>query len=197
MPTAHRVLAVAAVVSIGIGVTSGCTSEHGTSGAMSRPASSASAAPTSSAVLTQRDLLRHYVETDPAWIQGALLGGSFGGRFFCGLSVMGADASPSRVYIWAYCKEFYNKGGVAAPGSASSIPAVLQISGSGSATKVSGFAVPGSGSLYDPDVRRLFPPRLLTVIFAGRQVVDQTDTQLQARAEKALQAGELPSPSTG
>jgi hypothetical protein len=142
-------------------------------------------------------VLRHYVETDPAWIRGALLGGSFGGRFYCGLSVLGVAAKPPRVFVWAYCEEFYNKAGAAIPGSASSQPAVLRISGSGPSTTILGFAVPRSGSLYGPEIRRLFPQRLLAAIFAGGPAVDQTEAQLQARADADLRSGVLPSPSTG
>jgi hypothetical protein len=188
------IAAVAAVVSIASAV--GCTHSQRPRASV-KPSSSPSTAPTSSAARTQRDALRHYVETDPTWIRGALSGGSYGGRFFCGLNVLGDIENPPRVYIWATCEEFYDNDGTATLGSAASLPAALRVAGAGSTTRVIGFAVPRSGSLYGPDVRRLFPHRLVATIFAGGHAVDQTDAQLRARAGAALRAGLLPSASSG
>ena len=54
------------------------------------------------------------------------------------------------VYVWAYCSGIYSAGP-----SSGSIPAVIHLGADGS---VQSAEIPGSGTAYGEDIRRMFPP---------------------------------------
>ena len=61
------------------------------------------------------------------------------------------------VYVWAYCSGIY-----AAGPSAGSIPTVIHLRTDGS---VQSAEIPGSGTAYGPDIRRMFPQHIQERIF--------------------------------
>ena len=77
------------------------------------------------------------------------------------------------VYVWGYCSVIYS-----ATPSAASIPAVIHLRTDGS---VQNAEIPGSGTSYGIDIRRMFPPELQERIFGHFMDFQQLDDRLRWR----------------
>lgn len=113
---------------------------------------------------------------------------AFGGTVYCGVDVMGRSSDRRYAYVWALCEEFYRQGGKVLPGSGIAGPVLFD-------TRASTLTLPGDGTQYGPDVRRLFPPAIATAMLANQVQPDQNDAALTARAERDL-LGVAPATST-
>ncbi|BFU41779.1 hypothetical protein [Krasilnikovia sp. MM14-A1004] len=85
------------------------------------------------------------------------------GRLFCAVRILGTEppavsALPQvrTAYVWALCSTAHGNG---EPDSGSSMPLAVRLA---DPVKVVG---PGNGSLWEPDVRRIFPPHVQKLIF--------------------------------
>ena len=76
------------------------------------------------------------------------------------------------LYLWAVCES--------ASGSAVSAPAVAYLDGQGGVAAVN---MPGDGTHYGPDVRRLFPPQVQERIFAHEYDARAAMERISARRE--------------
>ena len=77
------------------------------------------------------------------------------------------------VYIWAMCQITNLE-----IGSAASVPAVIHIGNNGSIEKVQ---IPGDGTQYGIDIRKMFPPELHDKIFEQSVGVDEMWSHLELR----------------
>jgi len=77
------------------------------------------------------------------------------------------------VYVWAYCSGLYS----VAP-SSGSIPAVIHLDADGSVQSVE---IPGSGTAYGEDIRRIFPPHVQERIFNHSISLQEMDDRLRWR----------------
>lgn len=82
-------------------------------------------------------------------------------QVLCEWEILGQ--AEQEVYVWALCQE---TGPIP---SSMSAPAVIHLGPGGVVIRVD---VPGSGSDYGPDIRRLFPPYVREIIFKSMDVRD-------------------------
>jgi hypothetical protein len=79
------------------------------------------------------------------------------------------------VYVWAECQISSS-----AEGSAASVPAVVYLAPDGNIEKV---VIPGDGIDYGPDIEKLFPPAVQTLInsnsFDGKQAMKHIEIRRQ------------------
>ncbi len=93
---------------------------------------------------------------------------AFGGRVFCAHEEMGRDdnseTNPVKVYVWAYCTEYYRVGRDIKTGSAMSVPLVLTLKRIEGIDTIMAYKMPRNGSFYAPDVREMFPENIQDAI---------------------------------
>jgi len=77
------------------------------------------------------------------------------------------------IYVWGYCSGTYSAGP-----SGGSIPAVIHLDAAGS---VQSAEIPGSGTAYGEDIRRMFPPDLQQRIFDHSISLQEMDDRLRWR----------------
>ncbi|GAB1644423.1 hypothetical protein [Krasilnikovia sp. MM14-A1259] len=104
------------------------------------------------------------------------------GRLFCAVRILGTDpvvvsavAQVRTAYVWALCSTAHGNG---EPDSGSSMPLAVRLAGP---VKVVG---PGDGSLWEPDVRRIFPPHVQKLIF-DNAYGNELEPALQQRVRQA------------
>jgi hypothetical protein len=144
------------------------------------------------------EALRRYFMSDDDWLRRGVGGPNFGGRVYCGLSVLGSSPDERRLYLWVHCQEYYAAegaevgemrgsalGGVA-EGTGSSAPVLAVVSGRGAQTVVEEWRRPGDGASYEPTLRAMFPEHLLTKVFDGEPDLVPTPEELRAQAVREL-----------
>lgn len=112
--------------------------------------------------------------------------------FGCGFYRVGASADLTYRYVWANCSMFQGDTVV----SGMSVPLWLHVRGSGESLEVLGHEIPGDGTAYTADVRRLFPADLVDT-FLGAPTTDMVKVAgalalRDAREQRASAAGTTP-----
>ncbi len=142
--------------------------------------------------------LRRFFMSDGDWLSRGLGGPNFGGRVYCGLSVLGSSPDQRRLYLWVYCQEFYRTTGAeteeehgaatnpVAEGTGLSAPVLAVVSGRGAQTVVEEWRLPGDGAAYAPTLRAMFPEELLEEALAGDPALVPAPDQLRAQAVREL-----------
>lgn len=77
------------------------------------------------------------------------------------------------VYVWALCQVTND-----VSGTAGSVPAVIYLDSSGSIERVQ---IPGNGTQYGVDIRKLFPKELQELVFQGPMNNDQMWSHVKLR----------------
>ena len=112
--------------------------------------------------------------------------------FGCGFYRVGASADLTYRYVWANCSMFQGDTVV----SGMSVPLWLHVRGSGESLEVLGHEIPGDGTAYTADVRRLFPADLVdTFLGAPTTEIVRVAGALalrDAREQRASAAGTTP-----
>lgn len=115
--------------------------------------------------------------------------------FGCGFYRVGASADLTYRYVWANCSMFQGDTVV----SGMSVPLWLHVRGSGESLEVLGHEIPGDGTAYTADVRRLFPADLVdTFLGAPTTEIVRVAGALalrDAREQRASAAGTTPTAS--
>ncbi len=118
------------------------------------------------------DPILHFIEHNPGWIHRAVSSRST--RSFCAYIVLGT--APYRVFVYAHCTD----------GTTSSAPAgALHTASRDSTGPVVGFEIPRDGTLYGPDLARIFPQTSRTKLEA---VTNNQREALKAAAESRQRA---------
>ena len=112
--------------------------------------------------------------------------------FGCGFYRVGASDDLTYRYFWANCSMFQGDTVV----SGMSVPLWLHVRGSGESLEVLGHEIPGDGTAYTADVRRLFPADLVdTFLGAPTTEIVRVAGALalrDAREQRASAAGTTP-----
>lgn len=120
------------------------------------------------------------LETQPRWseYETALVAAwlPFAPHGLCEWDLLGQ--APGEAYVWAYCVAMGTE-----VESAVSAPAVVRIGADG---RVTGVEVPGDGTHYAPDIKRLFPADVQALIFA---YTGDTGAWAASLAARKVQAG--------
>ena len=83
------------------------------------------------------------------------------------------EQEKQEVYVWAMCQIINLE-----IGSAASVPAVIHLGNNGSIEKVQ---IPGDGTQYGIDIRKMFPPELHDKIFEQSVGIDELWSHLELR----------------
>jgi len=83
--------------------------------------------------------------------------------FGCGFYRLGATPDQAYRFVWANCSLFRGETVL----SGISVPVRLHVRGAGASMEVLGHEIPGDGTAYAPDVRRLFPADLVDTILGA------------------------------
>ncbi len=89
----------------------------------------------------------------------------------CEWNILGQEKQ--EVYVWAMCQITNLE-----IGSAASVPAVIHLGNNGSIEKVQ---IPGDGTQYGIDIRKMFPPELHDKIFEQSVGIDELWSHLELR----------------
>lgn len=134
----------------------------------------------SSAAPTFEDALRLQAATEPDVVQAMIGRAKPTGVLQCGIRVLGQGAGGTQVYAWLACGD-YTTGSAATELTASSLPAVLSVSGAGPDVVVTAVEFPRQQHL-DADTARMFPPAVAAEISAGQARTSPTSEQLLEHA---------------
>lgn len=119
-----------------------------------------------------------------AYLDQKVLVPVFGGKVFSAFKVLGT--AEGKVYVWAFMQEYYKKDNLLEEGTGWSVPLVLEIEKSSNGIVVKGHKSPGDGTLYEKDVKTLFPKELQQVIFdfPASQSTQELENISKNRAEQ-------------
>ena len=113
------------------------------------------------------------------------------GREVCGTRVFGVRQLASRAvaYVWALCEQFRVIGGKLTKWTGVSLPVVVFLSRRGSRFVALRSVVPGDGSRYARDLRRLFPAYMQSVLWAWTAHSPIRESALARRARRYFRLG--------
>jgi hypothetical protein len=154
----------------------------------------ASAAPTPSSTTggaSLPDLVSDWLEQPQHYRATGMGATPFGGRVYCGTTIVDSNRSGSILYAWARCQEIYVKDGRLAEGAGASGPLWVSVHRSGPTSSIINAEAPRQQHL-DADYRRLFPPRLRALLSQGGSngiAARISDEELLAQARADLESG--------
>lgn len=137
----------------------------------------------------ENEIVRQFFSTDPAFRQQSGL--AAGEVLGCGFDLHGKSETQAGLdwyrYAWMTCGGYLKERGVAVAQWGWSVPVRLHLTGGGSSLTVLGFDVPGDGSAYEPDIRRIFPADEAQTLLGTNSVRPQFARA--ALADAAVQLG--------
>lgn len=158
--------------------------------AATRTVDSGTSGGTSAQAAAEDRIIRAALAADPAFPAG--WDPQSQAVFGCGFYRVGASDDLTYRYFWANCSMFQGDTVV----SGMSVPLWLHVRGSGESLEVLGHEIPGDGTAYTADVRRLFPADLVDT-FLGAPTTDMVKVAgalalRDAREQRASAAGTTP-----
>jgi hypothetical protein len=176
------VAAGSVAIAIGLSGSGDAEPATGTTGSTSPTPQSSSSQPPSVPV-TRDDALRRQLAVNHD-ARMALLGRPVPiGRVFCGITVEGADAAKTHLFVWVVCEDI-TIGTDATVLSGGATSAVLTVSGHGASVRLIDAAFPRMQHLR-ADIDRMFPPGIAQVMQRGNIRVTPGDAQLLDEARRA------------
>ena len=158
--------------------------------AATRTVDSGTSGDTSAQAAAEDRIIRAALAADPAFPAG--WDPQSQAVFGCGFYRVGASDDLTYRYVWANCSMFQGDTVV----SGMSVPLWLHVRGSGESLEVLGHEIPGDGTAYTADVRRLFPADLVdTFLGAPTTEIVRVAGALalrDAREQRASAAGTTP-----
>jgi hypothetical protein len=120
--------------------------------------------------------VEHWEEYEDALGVVLLPPDSLRGEVLCEWSIL--ERSDQKMYVWAFCQS--PPYSATLPPSAASVPAVIELDGNGMVQSVK---IPGNGSAYTEDIRRLFPASIQDTIFGHSIDTTQLEAHINYRRE--------------
>ncbi len=105
---------------------------------------------------------------------------NFGGQVFCAHTVMGSDQAGEVIteYLWAFCSEYIVENDELKQESGSRPPVVLTIESIKNSYLVFKHELPGDGSMYMEDIKRMFSKYILErKLFFVPSIFDRADSR--------------------
>jgi hypothetical protein len=118
------------------------------------------------------------------YLDGNVLSPEFGGKVFSAFKIFSSEED--NIYVWAFMQEFYKKDGKIEPGTAWSVPLVINIERINGNVTIKNFTAPRDGELYSEDIKKLFPKELQNNIFDFTSSLEMRELEKTShdRAEK-------------
>jgi phage shock protein PspC (stress-responsive transcriptional regulator) len=118
------------------------------------------------------------------YLKNNIVSANFGGEVFADYYTFGQD--PNNVYVWAYISEYHEENGELKQGTAASLPVALRFREGA----IVGHEVPGDGSHYSRDIKKMFPAGLENDVLSFqseyKKVLKDLDDSVKEQAEKSL-----------
>lgn len=138
------------------------------------------------------DILNQPSQTDSIqrYLEASLESPNSGGKMFCAYELYGTDTMQNTryIYLWATCMEYYVKDGALRQGVGVSLPVALIAEETPRGVAIKGYEKPVDGEGYSASIKKIFPSKYHSAIFAGTQEYNRRaedllrDTEKQARA---------------
>jgi hypothetical protein len=115
------------------------------------------------------------------YLQQKVASKGFNGNVYCEYDVLDAEIAgvDGKLYLWAFCQEYYRKGQNLESGTGGSFPVVLKIREENNQIKVISHQKPRDGSLYATDMPVMFSKKALTIIAADPKEQNKRVTRMQ------------------
>lgn len=101
---------------------------------------------------------------------------SYNGKLFCAHHLYGFDEDKEnnqvKVYVWAYCEEYYQEGGQKKMGFGVSEPVLVTMELKDGVLTATSYKEPGNGSLYASSIKEMFPEKYATEAINGFTVAE-------------------------
>jgi hypothetical protein len=111
---------------------------------------------------------------------------SYNGKLFCTHHLYGFDEDKEnnqiKVYVWAYCEEYYLENNQLKMGFGVSEPVLVTMETKDGALVATSYREPGNGSLYAPSIKEMFPEKYAQDAINGFSV-DQLKPSPKEQAE--------------
>jgi len=111
---------------------------------------------------------------------------AYNGQVFCAHYLYGFDENKEnnlvKVYVWAYCEEYYQENGQLKMGFGVSEPVLVTMEAKDGALVAKSYKEPGNGSLYAPSIKEMFPEKYTQDAINGFSV-DQLKPSPKEQAE--------------
>jgi len=132
---------------------------------------------------SQTDSIQRYLET-------SIESTNSGGKMFCAYELFGTETKKTKkyIYLWTACMEYYVKGGVLRQGAAVSLPVALTAKETSHGDMIKGHKKPVDGEGYGNSIRKIFPPKYQTTIFAQGQEYNRRANSLLRETERQAKA---------
>jgi hypothetical protein len=131
--------------------------------------------PNPSSSLSNSPQIKNYLATNIAITSHA-------GKVVCEYSIFNpTQPQPTTLYLYVLCQEYYTSQQKILAGSGLQLPVVLKLTWQTDQFQITGFAVPGLGSNYAPDVTTLFPAEIATSILSDSITTQAATLQKQAQ----------------
>ncbi|MGY3717818.1 hypothetical protein ACWE42_20100 [Sutcliffiella cohnii] len=99
------------------------------------------------------------------YLKQEVLKPNFGGDIFTAYEVLASNEKLGEIYVWALISEYYIEDKVIESGTSMSVPLVLHVNDSERGLEILSYTMPGDGSYYEKDIKKLFPKRIHSKIF--------------------------------
>jgi hypothetical protein len=115
------------------------------------------------------------------YLQQKVASKGFNGKVYCEYDVLDAAIAgvDGKLYLWAFCQEYYRKGRNLESGAGGSFPVVLKIREENNQIEVISHQKPRDGSLYATDMPVMFSKKALTIIAADPKEQNKRVARMQ------------------
>lgn len=105
----------------------------------------------------------------------------FNGQVYCEYDVLDAEIADvnGKLYLWAFCQEYYRKGEKLESGTGGSFPVVLTIRRENNQVDIVSHQKPRDGSLYATDMPVMFSQKALAIIYSETKEQNQRVVRMQ------------------
>jgi hypothetical protein len=111
----------------------------------------------------------------------------FDGKVYCEYDVLDAEIAGvnGKLYLWAFCQEYYREGQKLEAGTGGSFPVVLKIRQENNQIEVVGHQKPRDGSLYTADMPVMFSKKALAIVAADPKEQNKRVVKMQNQIKQS------------
>ena len=137
---------------------------------------------------TKIDILNQSPLTDniQRYLEASIELTNSGGKMFCAYDIFGTETKKTAkyIYLWTACVEYYVKSGLLRQGAAVSLPVALTVEETSHGDMIKGHKKPVDGEGYGNSIRKIFPPRYQSTIFAHSEEYNRRAGSLLRETER-------------
>jgi hypothetical protein len=122
------------------------------------------------------------------YLQQKVASKGFNGKVYCEYDVLDAEIAGvnGKLYLWAFCQEYYRKDQKLEAGTGGSFPVALTIRQENSQVEVISHQKPRDGSLYAADMPVMFSKKALAIISADPKEENKRVARMQNQIKQSV-----------